>query len=232
MDVDEQQLCGPGVSYMAQTRIPLSDISEMVEVPSSESTFEDSTSSFASYSTALTALNASNEDLEVKMAKLRTSTLQLKRDIVRFQQHIRAFHHELLPTWQADILTRLIEIVYTAQRRKLPGGFTPGERQGVDRWALTRAYTVAARKIYQSTLWMAFGLPMQYHLALHKYEEIVEFRSSNPYRSECPFAQWLVSEKENNPSLYAFWAKLFPICYDRTVEESAEIIPMLKTVGV
>lgn len=106
------------------------------------------------------------------MSKLRTSTLQLKRDIVRFQQHIRAFHHDLLPTWQADILTRLIEIVYTAQRRKLPGGFTPGERQGVDRWALTRAYTVAARKIYQSTLWMAFGLPMQYHLALHKYEEV------------------------------------------------------------
>lgn len=35
--------------------------------------------------------------------------------------------------------------------------------------------------------------------------KIVEFRSSNAYQSECPFAQWLVAEKENNPNMFAFW---------------------------
>ena len=47
MDVDEHQLCGPGVTYLAETRVPLSDLSEVVGIPSPESTFEDSTSSFA-----------------------------------------------------------------------------------------------------------------------------------------------------------------------------------------
>ena len=37
------------------------------------------------------------------------------------------------------------------------------------------------------------------------------------------FAQWLVSEKEKNLDLYLFWTRLFPICYNRTAEESAEI---------
>lgn len=108
----------------------------------------------------------------MKMTKLCDSTFRLKRDIMKLQQHIRGFHHDLLPTWQADILTRLVEVIHTVQRRKLPGGFAPSERQGVDRWTLTRAYTIAARKIHQSTLWMKLGLPMQYYRALQKYEEV------------------------------------------------------------
>lgn len=106
------------------------------------------------------------------MTKLCDSTLQLKRDIMKLQRHVRGFHHDLLVTWQADILTRLVEIVYTSQNRKLPGGFAPNERQYVDRWTLTRAYTIAVRKINQSTLWMKFCLPVKYYLALQKYEEV------------------------------------------------------------
>lgn len=53
--------------------------------------------------------------------------------------------------------------------------------------------------------------------------QVAEFRSVNPYQTECVFARWLVSEKEKNARLYEFWGALFPICYRRTVEESAEI---------
>lgn len=49
------------------------------------------------------------------------------------------------------------------------------------------------------------------------------YRSQNPFRTEVPFAKWLVEEKENRPDKYRFWSALYPVCYGRTVEESSTL---------
>lgn len=52
--------------------------------------------------------------------------------------------------------------------------------------------------------------------------QVVDFRSADPRRTEKAFAEWLVSEKENKPRMYEFWAKLFLVCYERGVDEIAQ----------
>lgn len=54
-------------------------------------------------------------------------------------------------------------------------------------------------------------------------EQVAAYRSPNPFQTETPFAKWLMEEKENRPEKFAFWSKLYPICYSRTVEESASL---------
>lgn len=54
-------------------------------------------------------------------------------------------------------------------------------------------------------------------------DQVAPYRSTNPFQTEFAFAKWLVEEQENRPELYAFWSKLFPVCYDRSVQESASI---------
>lgn len=48
--------------------------------------------------------------------------------------------------------------------------------------------------------------------------QVVEYRSQDPKKTEKEVAEWLVSVQERNPGLYGFWAELFPVCYNRTVE--------------
>ncbi|KAK1143537.1 hypothetical protein N8T08_006343 [Aspergillus melleus] len=175
----------------------------------------------STYSTTLKALQASNDKLQQKMTMLRSSTLRLELDLMKLQRHIRSFDKELLMTWQADTLTRLIEVIYERHRWKMPGGIVIGDHQGVHWDTLSTLYAVAARKIKKDTLKRRFGLSVQYYDALQKYDEIVPVRSIDPYESECSFAKWLVTEKERRPGLYQFWGKLFPLCYGRTVEETA-----------
>lgn len=133
------------------------------------------------------------------MIKLNDSTHHLKRDLSKLEKHIKSFQHDLLPTWQADTLTRLIEVVYITQGRKLPGGFTPWNRKEGDRWALTRAYSNAAGKISHNVLWRKLMLPIRYHLALQKYGEVrtLDLRclasSADHYRSSSSAARMLIS---------------------------------------
>lgn len=152
--------------------------------------------------------------------------------------------HDFLTTWQADILTLLIEVVYARLHRILPGGYAVEEIESLDYETLTRVYRTAAKRIHRERLRRKFGLSARYHGALQKYWEVsisliitflsrfiklttlakvVEFRSEDPFQTECVFARWLVAEKEENPGAYEFWGQLFPLCYRRTVEESAEI---------
>ncbi|KAL2000006.1 hypothetical protein VTN02DRAFT_3669 [Thermoascus thermophilus] len=189
-------LYGPGVSFTT-TPSPLDD-----------------------YSIALTALHASNGHLERKMEKLHTSTLSLRRELLTLQRHILSFRHEQLVTWQADILTRLIEVMYERQGQKLPWGAVWDRKRRED---VSKVYVAAARRIDRRALWTKLGLTSKYHQALGKYAEVVDFRSSDPARTEITFAQWLVSEKENSPRMYDFWARLYPICYGRSVVESAQV---------
>lgn len=175
------------------------------------------------YSAALDALNASNHNLEYKLAKIQARNLRLKLDLMRLQRHITSFHHDLLATWEADILTCLIEVVYQRQGRKLPRGQDIDLRR-LDRKALSAMYTIAAGRIGRRALRGLFGLSQHYWLALQKYDEIAHLRSTSPSRTEGTFARWLMSERESNPKRAGFWARLFPVCYGRTVEESSKMV--------
>ncbi|OJJ32446.1 hypothetical protein ASPWEDRAFT_44574 [Aspergillus wentii DTO 134E9] len=155
------------------------------------------------------------------MAKIRSSTVRLNLDLSKLRRHIKSFHHELLVTWQANVLTRLVEVIYLRQGWKLPGGFDVGEQGDLDREGLSRIYSIAAKRVGRGIMKARFCLGGRYYLALQKYSEIVEFRTSDPFETECTFAQWLVSEKEMKPDMYEFWAGLFPLCYGNTVEESS-----------
>ena len=170
------------------------------------------------------------------MEKLLANTTRLKRELWLLQRHIREFRHPLFESWEADMLTRLIEVAYASEYRKLPGGIVIGKETFSERENLTRAYSLAARDIRSSTIGK-LGLSDRYYEALQRYPEVgcgqtylevrtdmdqvAPYRSANPFRTEFAFAKWLVEEKEDRPELYAFWSKLFPVCYDRSVQQSA-----------
>ncbi|KAE8330855.1 NAD(P)-binding protein [Aspergillus sergii] len=151
--VDIVQLYGPGLSFYLAHGKP----STRMDAPK--------------YSATLKALHASNELLEGKARKLSNNTVMLELDVMRVQRYIKAFHGELLMTWQADILTRLVEVVYERCGWKMPGGITASSHAGMDEAKVTLMYRTAARKIKEETLRRRFNLPVQYYLALQRYDE-------------------------------------------------------------
>ncbi|EAU38060.1 conserved hypothetical protein [Aspergillus terreus NIH2624] len=174
------------------------------------------------YTNTLKSLSASNEMLDTKIKELCSNTLRLRLDLMKFQHHMNGFNREFLVTWQADTLTRLIEVIYEGHGWRLPGGVTSRDHGVVNRERMSMMYGIAARKLKKETL-RALGLYERYYEALQKYDEITPFRSANPFQSECSFARWLVSKKDTQAEVYRFWGGLFPLCYGRTVEEASEI---------
>ncbi|KAJ5317099.1 hypothetical protein PENANT_c029G06798 [Penicillium antarcticum] len=168
------------------------------------------------------ALKSVNQSIERRLLKLQANTTRLKRELWLLQRHIKEFRHPLFEVWEADMLTRLIEVAYAHQHRKLPGGVVLGQSSFAERENLTHAFSIAAKGIRQATL-SKLGLGEKYHQALQRYTEVAPYRSANTFQTEFAFAKWLVEEQEDRPELYAFWSKLFPVCYDRTAQESASI---------
>ncbi|KAJ5772991.1 Polyketide synthase enoylreductase [Penicillium paradoxum] len=168
------------------------------------------------------ALQSLNKHIERRLAKLQANTVRLKRELWLLQRHVKEFRHPLFENWEADMLTRLIEVAHANQYQKLPGGIVIGQPSFAEREQLTHAYSTVAKGIRMHTL-RKLGLSEKYHQALQRYPEIAPYRSPNPYMTEFAFAKWLIEEKDNRPELYGFWSKLFPICYNRSVQESASI---------
>ncbi|KAL3474939.1 hypothetical protein BJX99DRAFT_230590 [Aspergillus californicus] len=213
METDIVQLYGPGLSfYRSQVKL------------SKRKTKAERSSTLRNYCAALRELNTSNQLLENKVKQLCSESLLLNFDVTRLRGQMHKFDAELLRKWQADALTRLVEVIYEKHGWKMPGGVLVGEHIDMDRDALTSLYSMAARKIKRETVTKkAFGLSGQYYLALQRYDEVVQLRSANPFRTECNFARWLASKKSTRPTMYRFWGKLFPVCYNRTIQESSEI---------
>ncbi|KAJ5303286.1 hypothetical protein N7476_010085 [Penicillium atrosanguineum] len=187
------------------------------------------------------ALKATNDCIQHKIAKLQVNTVRLKRELWLLQRHVKNFNHPLYETWEADILTRLIEVGHAHQHRpKLQAGVVIGDTTVADRENLFHAYNTAAKQVREDTL-QQLGLDKKYFEALARYNEVREihlldwcqvcflcshsqvalYRSPNPFQTENAFAKWLLDEKEQRPAKFDFWSKLFPVCYGRTVEESA-----------
>lgn len=106
------------------------------------------------------------------MSKIRSSTIRLNLDLMKLQRRFTTVQHEYFATWQADILTLLIEIVYRRIHRTLPGGYTVEEIETLDYGTLTRVYTAAAKKIHKASLRRRLGLSAKYHAALQMYWEV------------------------------------------------------------
>ncbi|KAJ5549915.1 hypothetical protein N7461_004613 [Penicillium sp. DV-2018c] len=189
------------------------------------------------------ALQTLNKHIERRLAKVQANTVRLKRELWLLQRHIKEFRHPLFENWEADLLTRLIEVAHAQQYQKAPSGLVLGRPTFAEREHLTQTYISAARGIRLGTL-RKLGLSEKYHQALQRYsevsavdlalrtlpglaltwnEQVAPYRSSHPYQTEFAFAKWLIEEKENRPELYAFWSKLFPICYDRSIAKCASI---------
>lgn len=69
------------------------------------------------------------------------------------------------------MLTRLIEVAYASEYRKLPGGVVIGKETFSERENLTRAYSLAARDIRLITI-RKLGLSDRYYEALQRYPEV------------------------------------------------------------
>lgn len=117
------------------------------------------------------ALKTVNKHIERRLSKLQANTTRLKRELWLLQRHIKEFRHPLFENWEADMLTRLIEVAHAHQYRKLPGGVVLGQSSFAERENLTHAFSIAAKGIRQNTL-QKLGLSEKYHQALQRYSEV------------------------------------------------------------
>jgi hypothetical protein len=113
----------------------------------------------------------SNEHLERRLIKLQANSARLQREIFLLQRHIKEFHHPLFETWEADILTRFIEVAHAYQARKLAIGVSIGEDNVAERECISRGYINAAKHVQEETV-ERLGLSEKYHQALLRYEEV------------------------------------------------------------
>lgn len=107
-----------------------------------------------------------------KIGKLRTNTHRLRHDLMNLELHVKAFNRELLATWQADALTRLIEVIYERHGWKFPGRVAVGDHIYLPRETLSTLYLKALVRIKKETVTKRFGLPMRYWHALQRYHEV------------------------------------------------------------
>lgn len=106
------------------------------------------------------------------MTHIRGNVNQLNRELSALSRHVKQFsHHPFLETWQADLLTRLIEVAHVRQTKKLPTGVSIGETNIAEREILSRAYSNAARRVRWSTL-DSLGLDVRHHDALQRYSDV------------------------------------------------------------
>jgi hypothetical protein len=73
---------------------------------------------------------------------------------------------ERLSMYQANLLTRMIDILYEKKGLRLPEG------QGNDASRSSRRYTEAAWRIGREHFERDVGLPLKYHDALKKYGKV------------------------------------------------------------
>lgn len=123
------------------------------------------------YEIARLALQASNDDLQSRAEKMHFNAQRLKREITNLTRHINDFSSPLLETWEADILTRLIEIAHVRQLSKMPEGVAIRENTVSERDLISKAYCNAARRVKATTLFK-FGLDQSHYEALQRYPEV------------------------------------------------------------
>lgn len=129
--------------------------------------------SYQEYCAALRELTITNKLLEKKVKQLCSESVRLNLDVAIAKQYMSTFHGELLVTWQADTLARLIEVIYERHGWRMPGEILVGDHDNLDRDTLSKVYVMAAKKIKKETVTKkAVGLSEPYYLALQRFEKV------------------------------------------------------------
>ncbi|KAJ5928448.1 hypothetical protein N7466_007404 [Penicillium verhagenii] len=146
-------------------------------------------------------------------------------------QIVRDINDPQIRNWEADMLTRLIEIAYYKQLSNVPAGSIRSGRSvlildnNLNFNAMTVRYRHASRSIGLGTL-ERLGLNSSHHRLLRRYGEFARYRSDNPFSTEPYFARWLDHSQHVNRQKYGFWGSLFFVCYGRTIRQSADLVPV------
>lgn len=117
------------------------------------------------------ALQHSNENLESRITKIRSNVKKLEREVLALSRHIKDASSPFLGTWEADLLTRLIEVSYIRQTAKFPPGVSISETNFAERDVLSRAYSNAARRVKLTTI-LRLGLEEQHYEAVQNYSDV------------------------------------------------------------
>lgn len=117
------------------------------------------------------ALKATYDQLQYRLDKLRANSGHLNREMLLLQRHIKELNHPFYENWEANTLTRLIDVVHAHQVRKLPRGVAMGLENEKDQQNQTLAYCNAAKRVELTTVWR-LGLSETHHEALMRYPEV------------------------------------------------------------
>ncbi|KAF7715555.1 Uncharacterized protein PECH_003630 [Penicillium ucsense] len=164
------------------------------------------------------ALHASNEILELKITQLKANASRLKREIQLLERHFKRFEIPFFERWEADVITRLIEVasIHQSETQHIEAIKQMGNRE-----LLTRAYIMGSKCIHESTVY-ELGLTDQHYQTLLAYEDVAEYRSDTPEESATCFAMWLADERQLRPAKYRFWSQIYHVCYGQSVDDIAD----------
>ncbi|KAJ5792497.1 uncharacterized protein N7503_008475 [Penicillium pulvis] len=164
-------------------------------------------------------LSFTNHQIEAQMARMNSNIGDFMSELDQLESHINELNHPKLLSWQADIVTRLIEVAHSKEPN-LSSSSLLLTAHYLDHETMSRGYSLAARKISLETM-RKFGLGEQHYEVLRRYDELLEHRSKNPFHTESFFARWLVANQHVAPEKFLFWSPFFLACYGRSISQSA-----------
>ncbi|OJJ58999.1 hypothetical protein ASPSYDRAFT_89721 [Aspergillus sydowii CBS 593.65] len=160
MGTDIVQRYGPGMSFYRS------------QIKPSRPKIRPEDAALKEYCAALRELTITNKLLENKVKQLCSESVRLNLDVSIVKQYMSTVHGELLVTWQADTLTRLVEVIYERHGWRMPGEILVGDHDNLDRDTLSKVYVMAAKKIKKETVTKkAVGLSEPYYLALQRFDK-------------------------------------------------------------
>jgi hypothetical protein len=106
------------------------------------------------------------QELSQKISSLERELRDVKNELQDVKNELHALKGNHLAMYQANMLARMIDIVYEKKGLQLPEG------QGNDAARSSRKYTEAASRIGRENFERDFGLPLKYHDVLKKYSSV------------------------------------------------------------
>jgi Sec-independent protein translocase protein TatA len=106
------------------------------------------------------------QDAKNELQDAKNELQDAKNELQDVKNELHALKGNHLAMYQANMLARMIDIVYEKKGLQLPEG------QGNDAARSSRKYTEAASRIGRENFERDFGLPLKYHDVLNKYSSV------------------------------------------------------------
>jgi hypothetical protein len=134
------------------------------------------------------------------------------------QDTILSMQMENLKLYRGNMLVDLVEKILQKQGKSPPTG------AGNDPSHSTTRHALAAQNIRKKDL-KDLDIDLKYLKALQSFPVYNAARNSQAHDTHIAFAKLLLSPRfqEAKPFEYPYWSGLFPLCYDKTVEEVAKL---------